>query len=115
MRFAADENFDNRIVRGLLRLKPDLDIIRIQDTGMSGADDPTLLEWTAKENYILLTHDAETMVHFAYDRVRNALPMPGVFEIRDSVPIQRALADLLMIIEASGMDEWKDKVTYIPL
>jgi hypothetical protein len=40
---AADENFNNDIVRGLLRRKPDLDIVRIQDEGLSGADDPTIL------------------------------------------------------------------------
>ena len=37
--FAADENFNNRIVRGLFRAKPDLDIVRVQDAGFSGADD----------------------------------------------------------------------------
>ena len=31
----ADENFNNDIVRGLLRRKPDLDIVRIQDVGVS--------------------------------------------------------------------------------
>jgi len=44
---AADENSNNDIVRGLLRRKPDLDIVRIQDAGLSGADDPTVLEWAA--------------------------------------------------------------------
>ena len=27
----ADENFNNDIVRGMLRRKPDLDIVRVQD------------------------------------------------------------------------------------
>lgn len=115
MRFAADENFDNRILRGLQRVKPELDVIRIQDTEMAGADDPTLLAWVASESRILLTHDVETMVAFAYERVANGLPMTGVFEIRDSVSIQIALQELILIIDASNMDEWKDKVTYIPL
>ncbi len=30
LRLAADENFDNNIVRGLLRRRPDLDIVRVQ-------------------------------------------------------------------------------------
>ncbi|MBU2609951.1 MAG: DUF5615 family PIN-like protein, partial [Chloroflexi bacterium] len=47
LRLAADENFNNDIVRGLLRRKPDLDIVRIQDVGLSAADDPTMLEWAA--------------------------------------------------------------------
>lgn len=34
LRLAADENFNNDIIRGLLRHKPDLDIVRIQDVGL---------------------------------------------------------------------------------
>ena len=41
---AADENFNNDIVRGLLQRKPDLNIVRLQDVGLSGADDPTMPE-----------------------------------------------------------------------
>ena len=41
---AADENFNNDIVRGLLRRNPDLNIVRLQDVGLSGADDPTMPE-----------------------------------------------------------------------
>lgn len=47
LRFAADENFNNNIIRGVLRRKPELDIVRIQDAGLGGADDPTVLEWAA--------------------------------------------------------------------
>jgi len=49
LRLAADENFNNDIVRGLLRRKPDVDIVRVQDAGLSGANDPTILEWAAQE------------------------------------------------------------------
>ena len=36
LRLAVDEDFDNRIVRGLLRLLPELDIVRVQDAGLMG-------------------------------------------------------------------------------
>ena len=49
LRLAADENFDGALIRGVLRRKPDLDIVRIQDAGLSGKDDPTVLDWTAKK------------------------------------------------------------------
>jgi hypothetical protein len=32
----ADENFDNTIVRGLLRRNPNIDIVRVQDVGLLG-------------------------------------------------------------------------------
>ena len=34
LRFVADENFNNNIVRGLLRRQPELDLVRIQDVGL---------------------------------------------------------------------------------
>ena len=47
IRFAVDENFNNAILRGLLRRNADLDTIRVQDVGLSGVDDPTVLAWSA--------------------------------------------------------------------
>ena len=44
LRLAADENFNNDIVRGILRRNESVDIVRIQDVGLSGADDPAVLE-----------------------------------------------------------------------
>lgn len=67
MKLLADENFDNNIIRGLLRRNPDIDIVRVQDVGLSGKDDPTVLEWAAQENRILLTHDVATITHYAYE------------------------------------------------
>jgi hypothetical protein len=44
MKFLADENFDNTIIRGLERRQVDIEIVRVQDIGLSGKDDPTVLE-----------------------------------------------------------------------
>lgn len=54
---AADENFNNDILRGLRCRRPDLDIMRVQDVGLSGADDASILDWAADEGRVLLTHD----------------------------------------------------------
>lgn len=56
LRFAADENFNNDIVRGLLRRVPTLDVVRVQDVGLSGADDAAVLEWAAAQGRIVITH-----------------------------------------------------------
>ena len=40
MRLLADENLDADIVRALLRRMPSLDIVRVQEVGLSGVDDP---------------------------------------------------------------------------
>jgi hypothetical protein len=111
----ADENFNNDIVRGMLRRKPDLDIVRVQDVGLSNEDDRVILEWAAKEGRVLVTHDVTTITNFAYERVRAGLPMPGVIEVDDDLPIGQAINDILLVVEASEQGEWEGQIIYIPL
>ena len=54
LRLAADENFNNDIVRGLLRRKLELDIVRIQDVGLSGAECSLDSEWEGQVRYLPL-------------------------------------------------------------
>jgi Domain of unknown function (DUF5615) len=115
MRFLADENFDNRILEGVRREKPDFDVIRVQDTEIYQADDSAALAWAAKENRILLTRDVNTMVGIAYERVEAGLPMLGVIEIRRQASIGEAVEEILTVIGASNAAEWENKVTYLPL
>ncbi len=115
LRLAADENFNNDIVRGLVRRKPDVDIVRAQDVGLSGAGDAAVLEWAANDGRVLVTHDAATLTKHAYDRVRAERRMPGVFEVSPSVPIGPAINDLVLIVECSLDREWEGQVRYLPL
>ena len=77
LRFAADENFNGDIVRGLVRRNPKLDIVRVQDVGLSGANDPSVLAWAADQRRIVVTHDISTLAKHALDRVFAGRPMPG--------------------------------------
>ncbi len=115
LRLAADENFNADIVRGLLRRRPDLDIVRVQDVGLSGADDPTVLEWAAQEGRVLLTHDVSTLTRYAYERVEAGKSMPGIFEVNRRVPVGVAIEDILLIAECSLEGEWEGQVRYLPL
>ena len=115
LKLAADENFNNDIVRGLLRREKHLDLVRIQDAGLSGATDPELLEWAAGEGRVILSHDVSTLTHFAYERVSKGLSMPGVFEVSRAVPIGTAIDDILLLAELSLPNEWEGRVIYLPL
>jgi len=115
LRLAADENFNNDIVRGLLRRQPDLDIVRVQDVGLSGATDPTVLEWAAQEGRVFLTHDVATITRYAYERVQADKLMPGVFEVSRDIPIGVAIEDILLLAEGGLEGEWEGQVRYLPL
>lgn len=115
LRLLADENFNGAVVRGLLRRSPVVDIVRVQDVGLSGAEDPILLDWAARERRVLLTHDVSTVPPFAHQRVETGQPMPGVIVARESLPIGRVIDDLLFVLECSESGEWEGQVRYLPL
>jgi hypothetical protein len=111
----ADENFNNAIVRGLLRVKPDLDIVRVQDIGLFSADDPTVLEWAANEDRVLLTHDVATITKYAYERINAGKYMPGVVEVSRRVPLGIAIDEILYITEVCAHGELEGQIIYLPL
>lgn len=115
LRLAADENLNNNIVRGLFRRKPDVDLVRVQDVGLSGADDPAVLEWAAQQGRVLVSHDVSTLSKHAYARVIAGQRMPGVFEVPPTLSIGQAIDDLLLIVECGFENEWEGQVHYLPL
>ncbi|MCW6051946.1 DUF5615 family PIN-like protein [Lyngbya sp. CCAP 1446/10] len=115
LRLLADENFNNQIVRGILRRNPDVEIVRVQDIGLRKADDPTVLEWAALQGRVVLTHDVATMTNFAYDRIEAGLAMPGLFEVSRRVAVGLAIEEILLISECSLEGEWEGQVRFLPL
>lgn len=101
LRLLADENFNGYIVRGLLRRRPDLALIRIQEVGMAAADDLAVLDWAAVHNRILLTHDRATVPDCAYQRVVAGQAMPGVFVVSDQLSLQQVIEEILLLDEYS--------------
>ena len=115
LRLLADENFNNDIVRGLRRRQPEIDLARVQDVGLSGADDPAVLEWSAQAGRLLLTHDVSTITKYAYQRVAAGQRLPGVIEVSRAVPVSVAIEDILLLAETSLENEWEGQVLYLPL
>lgn len=113
LRLASDEDFRSDIVRGLRRRFPDLDLVRVQDAGLSGATDPQILEWAAAQHRVLLTHDRQTLIRHAWDRVRASLPMWGVAAVPQWLPNGLAIEALELLAVASLDDEWQDQVLFI--
>jgi hypothetical protein len=115
MRWLADENFNGTILKDIRKADPQINIVRVQNTPVFQADDPTVLEWAAQEGCIILTHDVHTMIGFAYDRVKAGLPMPGIVEVHSDTPIGQAVDELLFIIGAGVPDDFENQVRYIPM
>jgi hypothetical protein len=115
LKLVSDENFNGDILRGLYRRCPELDVVRVQDVGLTAASDPDILEWAAAEDRILLTHDRDTMLYFAYSRVKAGQAMPGVFLVSDLMPTGQAIDELLLAADCLAPEECKDLVRFFPL
>lgn len=115
IRFAADENFNGAILKGLQRRVPDVDVVRIQDTEICEQSDEVVLEWAYQHNRVLLTHDVNTITKYAYERLRSGLSIAGLFEIGTHVSIGIAVEQLTIIAQCSLHDEWHNQIRFIPL
>lgn len=115
IKFVADENFDNRIVRGLVRRMPELDIVRVQDLEIAGADDNMVLAWAAQAERVLLTHDQRTVPKYAYERMRRGEAVAGVIVVKDALPLGPVIENILLIAEATSMTEWASQIQRLPL
>ena len=110
----ADENFNQRILRGLKRRIRKLDLIVAQSAGLCGASDPTLLAWAAEHGRVVLSHDRQTLPHHAYHRIRSRQPMPGVIVISDTTPVGEAVELLEIYLECATAEEFQDLVSFLP-
>lgn len=115
LRLLSDENFNGDIVRGLSQLQPELDLLRVQDVKLQGVDDPSILDWAASNNRIVLTHDRATMPDFAYQRLVQEKTMPGMFVVNDRMSVRQAIDELSLIIDCTTQSEWNQRVLYLPL
>ena len=111
----TDEDFNNRILRGLQRRNSDLDIVRVQDAGLTGKEDAEVLEWAARDGRVLLTHDVTTMKQHVDERIAAGLPMPGVFVVSQQTLISLAIEEILLLAECSLQGEWEGQIIFLPL
>src|SRR5262249_38823189 len=70
-------------------------------------------DWAARENRVLLTHDFDTLIGHAWDRVRAGRPMAGVVALRQGMAIGRVIDELELLAGASDAGAWADQVLFV--
>jgi len=114
VRFQADVDLDGRILRGLRRVAPEIDIRSAADAALDGLNDPGVLRVSADSGRILVSQDRRTMpAHFAR-HVKEARS-PGLVLLREAIPIAVAIEELVLIWSASEAEEWVGRLVWIPL
>jgi len=111
----ADENFDHTILRGVASRLPDSDVAHVQELGLSGVDDDDLLDRSAAMGRVVLTHDCNTLIRFAIERINAGLPMPGVIEVKKSLPIGVAVDELVLAIACGYAEDFENQIRFLPI
>lgn len=115
LRLASDADVHGDIVRGLLRRRPDLDLVRVQDALPEGTSDPRVLAWAAVEDRVLLTNDRNTMVGFAVERATAGQLLPGLIVATNEQSIGSTIDDLLLIVECMSEEEIRSHILFLPI
>jgi hypothetical protein len=116
VRWLADENFRNAIIRGLLRKAPAIDILRAQDVReISGQDDRALLRFATAEGRVVLPHDLSTMIPAMREQMRFASRCAPIIMVPDSLPVGAVVDDVLLLDACAIESDWAAGVIYIPL
>lgn len=96
MKWLADENFDNDILRGIQRRLTSFDVVRAQDvTEISGLDDSAVLAWATTNNRVVLTHDLSTMIGAMQEQVERVASCSPIVFVRDSLPVSLVIGEIL--------------------
>lgn len=115
IRYLADHDLKEGIIAGLLRREPIIHIVRVREVNLDQATDAEVIDYAAREQLILISHDLRTIPAQAYARVRRELSMAGVFMVKQSDRIGPAIEDLFLLWSASEAEEWRGRVIHLPL
>lgn len=116
MKWLADENLRNAIIRGILRQAPAFDIVRAQDIPeIASRDDLALLKFATLSGRIVVTHDLSTMIPAMHEQIRLASYCTPILLVPDSLDIGSAIQDLLLLDQFSVEADWEAGVLYLPL
>lgn len=115
LRFLFDENCNARILRGVRRRAPQLDLLTVHEAGLRGDTDAAILEFAATEQRVVVSHDVRTMTVHAQARLLATKPVSGLILVSQDYPVGQAIDDLVLIAEVSTVEEWQGKIIFLPL
>lgn len=114
LRVLLDQDFNHKILSGLVRRLPNLDYLTALEIGLSEVSDFTLLLGAANEGRLLLTHDRKTMPQHIADFITAGHVTPGVVIASRSLSLRQAISELELIIACTDEAEWINHYRVLP-
>ena len=115
LRVLLDQNFDHRILYGLMRRIPELDYLTAHQAGWGELDDFDLLIEAGNEQRVLFTHDLQTMPQHVASVIASGHDVAGVFVVPRNLSFEQAINELELIVMCSSESEWINSYRILPL
>lgn len=55
------------------------------------------------------------MAAYAFERIEQGLPMPGLFQVDQTASVNQIIEDILLLAVCSVDGEWEGQIRYLPL
>jgi predicted nuclease of predicted toxin-antitoxin system len=110
----ADADLNRRIVTGLTRIEPEIDIETAAAAALDGLPDSEIFGIAAKNDRVLISHDRRTMQAAFYTFLRNH-PNPGLILVKQGCPVARAIEELRVRYRVLDAEEFANLIHHVPL
>ena len=97
VKFQADADFNQIIVRAVWRQEPAIDFQTAHEAGLRGLSDPEVRAYAACEGRLLVSHDLATMPSHFSQFVMSEATSTGLLILRQQLSILQALNEILKI------------------
>ncbi len=114
IRFQADADLNENIVKGVLRREPSIDFRTATAAGLRGLSDVEVLALAASEGRVLVSYDRKSMPR-SFAEFIQARTSPGLIVISQKADLLAAVDGLILAWAASEGEEWINRVFTIPL
>ncbi|MEA3440975.1 MAG: DUF5615 family PIN-like protein [Chloroflexota bacterium] len=117
IRFLLDENLSPRLITALKRLNTNIDVIRVGDENAPpfAASDSDILKYLISAQRIMVTGNRSTIP----DQLREHYTLEGksqigILFVRPNSTISQLAESLHLVWIASELEEWIDRIDWIP-
>lgn len=82
--------------------------------GLAKAADAVVLDYAAREEMIVISHDVNTMRAADVARIEAGQRMAGLLLVHQRSPIADTIEDLILVWTATNADEWMNEIQFLP-
>jgi len=117
IRYLLDENVTSVYRTELVKIETMLIVWKVGDPGVpaKGTSDPDILCWCEEHGFLLVTNNRKSMPDHVAHHLQKGRHFPGIIELNPKMSVGETIDELLLIWGCSDMNEYQDKIVYLPI